>query len=315
MSEADLGPICDFVAERGGAVDLGVLTSAFPGLKKAQLDPHFAIDMLGDFQHLVRNEEVSSAALAFAGTAKHSKEKKQKRPRADEQDPPPELEQHVLDDISEYLSNAGGAVALGRLTTVFSGLKKRQLEPHFYVASTGRDSDFIVSIDEGLMPSPAALDSEQPPKAKKQKRGQDLFGRAHSQQFSRPPPGKGSVAPAWLGGSKGSIVGLKGGKGAKGGYRSTHPASSMQKAKKAKKDRRDPDAPPPGPLEPEVADNIVEHLHAEGGGQSLGKITTAFPGVKKTQLADLFHIVETGPKGSADPVVFVDLAAAAAAGF
>jgi len=55
--------------------------------------------------------------------------------------PPPEsLDWEVSDKIATWIVSEGGTVALGKLTSVFPGVKKVQLEEQFVVTPGAKDA-------------------------------------------------------------------------------------------------------------------------------------------------------------------------------
>merc|ERR1712066_283469 len=63
------------------------------------------------------------------------------------------------------------------------------------------------------------------------------------------------------------------------------PAVDTDEPKKKKgRTAFDPNAPPPEPLDSDKLQQIISHLEMHGGTMLLGRLTTAFPGLKKAQL-------------------------------
>lgn len=157
--------------ESGGAIALGKLASAFNGLKKAHLvDAGFAVGGgekgFGDFT-VCEDAATLEAALAASTplTARVSLAAKEACLNAGdplaadiETRQPPALTLELLMAITSYVQACGGIAALGNLTTLFEGVKKVQLEPHFQVTPIDplgdqRSGNFCV----GLLPGQANL--------------------------------------------------------------------------------------------------------------------------------------------------------------
>lgn len=159
LDESTVAQIADFLSENGGAVTLGKLSTEFSGLKKAQVLEHFPIveaadKSAGDDAVTLADVDPSQveeilAAQPATKKAKASKDK-DKDPNAP---PPPELDQHIIEEITQVLSDSGGTLSLGRVTSLFPKLKKAQLEPHFDVSFGEKDSS--VSLF-GFEPAAAA---------------------------------------------------------------------------------------------------------------------------------------------------------------
>ena len=130
----------------GGTLLLGKLSSAFEGVKKAQLEQHFII-----FQGREGNGEWSvslgqPSAEEFALSTEKAKVRKERKQRDPDAPPPPDLELEKVGEIADFLSQLGGSCSLGKLSTMFEGLKKVQLEPHFQVVRDGDSGSFTVSM-------------------------------------------------------------------------------------------------------------------------------------------------------------------------
>lgn len=141
-----LNSITEYLGQRDGHSNLGRLTSDFPGLKKAQLEPHFL---------LVRGEKETEVWLfgaeadSGAGSISEPKKKKQKvkKERDPNAPPPPPLDEVAVQKIYEYISSLGGSAPLGKVTTVFPGVKMVQLsEGGFDVTKPDGSHDSLVSI-------------------------------------------------------------------------------------------------------------------------------------------------------------------------
>lgn len=125
--------------ENDGEIDLGSMTSVFPGLRKKQVEEHFNVDE----EYMV--SYIGAAPLTEKRERmKQEKAEKPKKEKDPDAPPPPELESHVIDEITVYLADCGGCCFLGRVSTKFSGIKKAQLEAHFDVEHG--DFDTIVHL-------------------------------------------------------------------------------------------------------------------------------------------------------------------------
>lgn len=132
----------------GGSTCLGKLTSKFHGLKKVQLEGHFELQH-GEKDSVVRLlnfEEMQQGEAAVENEEGPAKKKRKKdRERKDPNAPVPALEYDKLQKITDWLGEMGGSAPLGRLTTVFSGVKKAQVEEHFVLTTQEGNQDPIVS--------------------------------------------------------------------------------------------------------------------------------------------------------------------------
>lgn len=215
------------------------------------------------------------------------KKKKMKTPVDPNAPPPPPLEPDVVQRITGHLDSHGGTMRLGKLATVFEGIKKSQLEPHFNVFLVeGQNGECAISLDPTLgpgMPLPPGVASS--------------------------TAGGASAAPPGGGGCSGLELGLGLGLGGlgDGGRPEAREAGNKKKHKKT----RDPDAPPPMPLEESAVLEIRDFLLKQGGSIMLGRLATRFEGLKKTQLEPHFQVVPEGNSGNF--IVYVDAEAAAMA--
>lgn len=82
--------------------------------------------------------------------------------------------------------------------------------------------------------------------------------------------------------------------------------------KKKNKVKKDPDAPPPPALQQSQVDAIASYLQDCGGIARLGKLSTRFEGLKKTQVES--HFVVCGDP-AIDLTVCLDAQTAIANGF
>lgn len=147
--EADvLNDITAHLEACGGCCVLGKLSTKFSGLKKAQLEGHFEVEH-GEKDSLVRLPGyVGGMDTTEQGPAKKRKTAKkegQKKDRSNDA-PPPDLDFSKLQQITDYINEAGGSAPLGRVTTVFPGVKKAQLENNFVLSGGGANSDPVVSL-------------------------------------------------------------------------------------------------------------------------------------------------------------------------
>mmetsp|Transcript_56386 Transcript_56386/g.164841 ORF Transcript_56386/g.164841 Transcript_56386/m.164841 type:complete len:481 (+) Transcript_56386:58-1500(+) len=242
-----------YLTERGGTVPLGKLATDRPGLKKAQLEPHFFVAMPPDQKSdyivsldastmcasaqpmgqaaLVANAATMPGTFSTFGavnmpTAAPAPRKRPREPVASLEPLPEEKVQSIQD----FVAASGGAVLLDTLSNAFEGVKKLQLcMAGFSVAGGegGRSDHVVVLPAGGLEPAGAALT-----------------------------------------------------------------ASLTEPKRKKKKKEQDPNAPPPSPLSQESLQAIAAFLEGCGGTLSLGKLTTQFEGVKKVQLEPHFHLAQ-----------------------
>jgi len=307
LDEAAVLDIRTYIEERGGTVSLGKLTTDKPGIKKAQLEPHFYLVMSpGSTQngrggnYLVSTDSNAAVAAAQAPplmpgsieygqivplvpSVEQPKKKKRKKEHDPNAPPPQPLDTETLASITNFLQSIGGSLSLGKLTSQFEGLKKVQLEPHFVSLPDGRGTgDFVVSISGDVAAGAAPIQLLQQQQALQQ-------------------------------------MGLAGGQGLAGfsGVSSLSGVAPMEQSvlvpkKKKQKKQRDPDAPPPPPLEQSKVDEIASYLQLQGGVSRLGKLTSDFSGLKKAQLEP--HFVVCGDP-SVDLTVCLDISTAIANGF
>jgi len=139
IDESMVEQMSNLLFENGGEIDLGSMTSVFPGLKKAQIEEHFDVHVVGDGDgaDLVVTSIGAVVSEEKREKAKQPKAKKEKDPDAP---PPPDLGSEVIAEITAHLEDCGGSCVLGKLSTVFSGIKKAQLEAHFDVEHGEKDS-------------------------------------------------------------------------------------------------------------------------------------------------------------------------------
>merc|ERR1711920_503302 len=72
----------------------------------------------------------ASAAVVVDAVQKKKKTRKPKDPNAP---PPGPLDNEVVQKIDEYLRENGGSSSLGKVSTVFEGVKKAQIEEFFII--------------------------------------------------------------------------------------------------------------------------------------------------------------------------------------
>lgn len=247
LDESMVQQLTEFLNENGGVVTLGRLTTVFEGIKKAQVEEHFAVEEVsdGDFSVTISDTpgRIPAGPFPRGGTAPKPpsapKAKRVKKERDPDAPPPPDLDSDVIEEIRVQLEVNGGELSLGKLTSIFSGLKKAQLVGHFEVEPGERDS--TIRLFGGYQIESAVKDeaAEEGPKKKRKK--------------ERPP--------------------------------------------------KDPNAPPPPDLDKDKVDKISDFITSEGGSVSLGKLTTAFSGVKKAQLERNFVVALDGEASKTDPIV------------
>mmetsp|Transcript_53399 Transcript_53399/g.106241 ORF Transcript_53399/g.106241 Transcript_53399/m.106241 type:complete len:358 (+) Transcript_53399:63-1136(+) len=175
--------IAEVLIEAGGALPLGKLTTQFEGVKKAQLEPHFAVAAhpsgvsAGDFTVSLLGADgtpMITDASAFLQPkleedlqprgAKRKKTRIREKKLVDpDAPPPPELELHQVNEITTFLQLHGGCVRLGKLCTQFEGIKKVQLQPFFVIAGDPAvDMSVCIDLDtataHGLAPVPPKVD-------------------------------------------------------------------------------------------------------------------------------------------------------------
>merc|ERR1712166_1160901 len=129
LDEEMVQQISSYLEERGGSADLGRLTTDIPGLKKTQLEAHFVLAPQGGSPDKIlvclHGFEVTEESVVTESQPK--KTKKLRPPKDPNAAPPPPLDDGILQQIREYLEEAGGAAALGKVTSVFPGVKMVQL--------------------------------------------------------------------------------------------------------------------------------------------------------------------------------------------
>lgn len=254
------------------------------------------------------------------------------------------LDNSVLEQITEFVTENGGSAPLGRITTVFEGVKKVQIEDHFNVEEVG-DGDFMVSsLDSPPLatriradPKVGARGNDEPrgPKPKKVKAPKDpdappptdldtdvlnkITGHLEACGGSLP---LGKLATKFPGlkkvqleghfevqhGEKDSIVRVFGADNfamAKANKKANIEDMENRPTKKRKREKapKDPNAPPPPALDDTKLEKITDWLNDVGGSAALGKLTTAFPGVKKAQLEGNFVLTPGERRDTADPIV------------
>jgi len=132
--------VTKLLTAEGGSMPLGRLTTLVEGVKKAQLEEHFVVDVGPDPSRSDPLVSLASEDFPLQEPAvKIKKEPREPRTRREDAPPPPDLDSDVLSAITDYLSEKGGFSSLGRLTSDFPGVKKVQLEPHFDFTSVGND--------------------------------------------------------------------------------------------------------------------------------------------------------------------------------
>jgi len=157
------------------------------------------------------------------------------------------LDAEMEANISAFLEECGGTVTLGKLTTVFSGLKKKRLEQSQFAMCQG-DADSLVSL-------PGTEEAE----AKQQL---ELYKERAA--LEKAAAGADSLAEGLEEGEEG-------------------------RPKKRKKEK-DANEEPPEPLSDQQVKKIKVYLQKTGGQETLGRLATAFSGLKKAQLADHFEL-------------------------
>lgn len=143
LDEQTLQMVVATIQAHGGMMTLGKLTTLFEGLKKMQVEQHFVIAPLvgnGEWSvslHRLANIPRGPDLRGLGGIVQAQQQtgrKRKPRPPIDPDAPPPEpLSPQMVEQITELLQANGGTIQLGRLATVVEGVKKAQLEPHFYV--------------------------------------------------------------------------------------------------------------------------------------------------------------------------------------
>lgn len=226
------------------------------------------------------------------------------------------LDEGTLNEIMDFVQEKGGSAPLGQLTTVFEGVKKVQLEEHFKVEEVS-SGNYTVSLSDE---PPAFSRTSGGPKVERATKPKKHKEKAPKDPDAPPPPDLesdvideitqtleanggvmflGRLASQFEGlkkaqleghfelehGEKDTIVRLS-------GATSTGITGSLEEGpkKKRKKIGKSKDAPPPGPLDEEMIMKITDYLNDCGGSAALGKVTTAFEGVKKAQLEDCFVV-------------------------
>jgi len=291
--------IQQYVEQAGGAVPLGKLATEMPGVKKAQLEPHFSINM------------APGRTGDYIVTAQQSR----KRPREEllfqELEPLQPLDATTVQSICEFIASCGGSAALGNVAALFEGATKARL----VMAGFKVRGPEVGELEEVVMlqTTPAEGGGQ-----KKKKKKKEVDPNA-------PPPlpldGKTLQAIKFFLQSCGGLLSL--------GKLTTHfeglkkvqlephfqllpdrrpssngdflvslgagqpaladtPIVPVEPKRKKPKPRKDPDAPPPPALEQSKVEEITGYLQLCGGVACLGKLSTDFPGVKKAQLEPHF---------------------------
>jgi len=247
LDALEVAQVTNHLLAMGGALRLGKLATDFPGLKKAQLFPHFQVVMAPDQGDFIVALPGHDPTVPLALPAPTRKRPREQQPHQEALEPLPEWQ---AQNVRDFVAGCGGYTPLGRVTTVFEGVKKAQLQfaGLTMVGGEGGREPFVCS---GTLEAEAALLADQanaPPESA-------LFTDVAS-----------AIVPAFTG------------------------EPERKKKKKKEQERKDPNAPPPPPLEAEVVDRITALVQAHGGRMSLGKLTTTFEGVKKVQLEPHFLI-------------------------
>lgn len=206
--------VANFLQSCGGAARLGKVAAVFPGVKRSQLSEYFAIipgasanedpvvcispEYATAAQGIEAPLAIANAAvapmrkradltvgltrpcdaLALAGSASlvedavEAGRKRRKKISASEAGP---LEEAALQHIAAVLTQCGGTLALGKLASMFEGVKKAQLEGHFTLLEVGHGSgQWTVSLPS-VVPQAVALAAAaaKPPKKEKKVRDPD----------------------------------------------------------------------------------------------------------------------------------------------
>eukprot|EP00933_Yihiella_yeosuensis_P057998 TRINITY_DN5817_c0_g1_i4.p1 TRINITY_DN5817_c0_g1~~TRINITY_DN5817_c0_g1_i4.p1 ORF type:complete len:282 (+),score=51.50 TRINITY_DN5817_c0_g1_i4:62-907(+) len=273
VAHMDMQTVADidaFLTNNGGWVDLGKLSTAFPGVKRAQLTAAgFAHEVVANVNLIGSNIslEAPSEADVLSGAYGSSRPKKTpdggKKRKAllppSERPLPNPLEDRRLEEIWRFVESFGGSVALGKLCTEFSGVKKAQLEAHFEVAQIGSG---VWSV---TIPGYEPVTGSEP--------------KPQKQIMQTPMPGMYGNAVRIM------SFGVQGA------------PSGPSKKKKRTKTIKDPDALPD--LTPTQIEHISTYLMENNGFSDLGRVMTKFPGIKKVQLQP--HFVFSGT--NQDPIV------------
>jgi len=153
--------ITEYLESCGGSQTLGKLTSVFEGTKKIQLAPHFELTQNpdnGDCTISLHGVDATPPATSQGsaldstidtnkGGGAASKKKKRHAEKDPNAPPPPDLTPAQVADLQDHLVSCGGVTSLGHLTTVFSGLKKVQLEATPFVICGDPARNVFVCLD------------------------------------------------------------------------------------------------------------------------------------------------------------------------
>eukprot|EP00746_Dinoflagellata_sp_MGD_P162958 gnl/MRDRNA2_/MRDRNA2_90733_c0_seq1.p1 gnl/MRDRNA2_/MRDRNA2_90733_c0~~gnl/MRDRNA2_/MRDRNA2_90733_c0_seq1.p1 ORF type:complete len:278 (-),score=69.74 gnl/MRDRNA2_/MRDRNA2_90733_c0_seq1:12-845(-) len=119
------------IHEHGGQIGSGLATTLMPGLKKAQLAEHFSVEVINDGEYILSESGTGAERESALAVTTQKKTKTKQWVRSTE--PPAPLEEEKVEEVSRLIQENGGEIALGKLTTILSGIKKAQLEPLFKV--------------------------------------------------------------------------------------------------------------------------------------------------------------------------------------
>lgn len=141
-----------YIQESGGAIPFSVITSNFSGLKKQQVeDAGFGMASFGNGDYMVSTGQAMPSGLLGAVSAGFepsfpTKKKVKKDPDA-QAVVHASLDPWQVEEMRAYITEQEGSVAsLGKMTSQFEGVKKAQVEEHFYVTQTG-DGTFAVTLE------------------------------------------------------------------------------------------------------------------------------------------------------------------------
>lgn len=161
LTDEEVERVRDILAEHGGQIKAGLLTTKIEGIKKVQLQPHFNIVDIssGDYgvtefgtdfdASLEPPKEPNSKAVKRKPDHSQApgppKQKRQRKEKSDE--PPPPLTDEEVEMIRGIVEENGGKIKGGILATKVEGLKKAQLQEHFQIVQIDSGDFWIAEAD------------------------------------------------------------------------------------------------------------------------------------------------------------------------
>lgn len=317
----------DEINAHGGELDGGVISTRFPGMKKAHLADYFTVETVTEIgstgKYKVRDEGPTPSII------NEGQRPAPYKPKIPADFIPPDIVEEVRDEINTH----GGEVHSDVITTKFPGMKKAHLYNYFTVEDEIGGSGKFKLTDQG--PTPATLrplHEGAPPQPYRRK---GIISSAASSVTSRAPAmGSGQRTPQlgdWYCPNCGSVVfasrgacfkcgtpklqasmfalafqaftgmpppmfplGMPGAavQSGKGKSRSGSLPSRNQK-NKTKKENSTESPEPLAPLNDEQVQLIRDLLSSHGGSMDGGVVSTMVPGLNKAQLEPHFLVENT----------------------